>query len=314
MKRKISILVMIFIILFTSKAFAANEPTVEVKVNGEVKKGNTIEINVDISNINRFYAASIEYVYDKEILQVESITSGELIKKEGLNKMEFGGDVKKSPNKIDYYFTCTGKVEGFSGGGRFITIKAKVIKDGSLNITSKPFAQNIDNNNNMKLQLCERTENNDIKELNYKFIGVGNKDTSNSAQVEEKKNEDTSNNNEKASSNGKNINSDEKENNKKSFVSNIISFFTGKKDNSSKEEGQTSLEDNKDKQVESNKDKDITLRSDSSSNIITSPEKNKSNSNNGIVVVVILVIFILIAVGYGVYKNKKKKLSNTQNN
>lgn len=159
------------LLLFNINVQAAVTPEVEVKVQGNIEKGETIDIFINIKDIERFYAGSLSYLYDRDVMKIKSIEAGELIKGNSLNILEFGGDVNNPTGKIDYQFTCTGQVEGFKGSGTFIKIKAEILEKKDFHIYSKAFQGGANDDFNLKLQLCERTPENKINELDYKFTG-----------------------------------------------------------------------------------------------------------------------------------------------
>lgn len=306
MKRRLFAFTILFVLLFNLKVWAANEPAVEAKLNGTVRTGNTIEIYIDVNNINRFYAGFLEYNYDNSIIEVLEVIPGDLIKKEGISKMEFGGDAKKSPGKINYYFTCTGQVDGFSGSGRFVTVKAKVLKNGILNINSIPFSQSTDGTNNLKLQLCERTPSNEIKELNYSFKGFSTSSTSNGSGTGIGA----------GASTGNGTGSGDKLSGKETAgSSNVLSESASKDkevttDNASKENQGSNLAEDKNKtehRDDSNaldKEKNQEDKNSKDANGITSKNENKSN----LMVIIVLLCLIIIGAGaYIFYKRNHKK-------
>lgn len=159
------------LLLFNVNAQAAAIPEVEIKVQGNIEKGQIIDIFINIKNIERFYAGSLSYLYDRDVMKIQSIEGGELIKGNGLSILEFGGEVNNPTGKIDYQFTCTGQVEGFKGSGIYVKIKAEILENKDFYIYSKAFQGGANDDFNLKLQLCERTPENKINELDYKFTG-----------------------------------------------------------------------------------------------------------------------------------------------
>lgn len=312
MKSKLFVFTIIFTLLCNLKVWAANEPVVEAKLNGTVKNGNTIEVYIDVNNINRFYAGFLEYNYDNSIIEVLEVIPGDLIKKEGISKMEFGGDAKKSPGKINYYFTCTGQVDGFSGSGRFVTLKAKVLKDGNLNINSIPFSQSTDGTNNLKLQLCERTPSNEIKELNYSFKWISSSSVSNGNSNGSHSANGTGAGTGAASvpGTGNATGSGDKLTGKETAGSSTAPDESPSKDNtndnaSKANQGNDSIE-NKDKDDSNalDKGKNQEDKSSKDANAIASKNENKSN----LVVIIVLLLLIIIGAGaYIIYKRNHKK-------
>lgn len=157
-KSKIFILTLIFIFNLCLTVFA-QEVFLNINVNGNLKKGSEIDIIINAENIERLYAGDIRFNFDKESMEILSFKSGKLINNKDINKLEFGGDIDKSKSDWIYQFTCTGKVQGFSGSGELVIIKAKILKD------INPLAIN---NERFKIQLCERSEQGKIEFINYK--------------------------------------------------------------------------------------------------------------------------------------------------
>ncbi|MBB6625666.1 cellulosome anchor protein, partial [Clostridium gasigenes] len=107
---------------------------VSYTINGEAKIGNTIDIAVNISNITNFYGGSVDFSYDTSLLEVQSITKGDIF---GTNKVS--EPVKSVSNGLaSIGLTLTGANSGVSTNGTIAIIKAKVLKEGTINIKTTP--------------------------------------------------------------------------------------------------------------------------------------------------------------------------------
>ena len=132
----LSILLMFQLIAFNAKpVFAASNTIVSYTVTGTPEIGNTIEIAVNISNVKDLYGGSIDFIYDPNVLQVESITKG---------------------NKPGVY-----------ADGTIAVIKAKILKEGSveLNTTSSNDSLSL-TGNTVRVKLVSAS----ITPINYSAI------------------------------------------------------------------------------------------------------------------------------------------------
>ena len=166
MKKIITFLISFILFTLPIKAYAS-DTTVEVKVDGEVKKGNNINIILNVNNVENFYAGSVDFIYDTEQLKVNSIDSSEFITGTDDEIMEIGGETAKSRNVANYGFTFIGDKPGISGSGTLVTINATVLSDKELSI----------NTDNMQVKLVQKTDGT-VSNYSYNFIGVGNQSES----------------------------------------------------------------------------------------------------------------------------------------
>lgn len=160
--KKVIVFLVIFSLCILPVQAHASGATVEVKVNGQVKKGENIEILVNVKNVEGFYAASVDFIYDTTLLKVESIAAAEFITKYSNEIMELGGETDKNGNTASYSFTFLGDKPGIKGSGTIATINATVLKNGKLSISQ----------DNMKVKLVKKSENN-VVNYEYRFIGYG---------------------------------------------------------------------------------------------------------------------------------------------
>lgn len=173
--KKISIICCVCFILFLGniKAYAAasNVPDVNVKVNGKIEAGQSIQIILDVSNIDSFYAGEVDFKYDNKVLSLTNIEKGDLITQKDINSWEAINKVDNDNGMLRYAFTCTGQINGFKGSGTFIKINGKILKNDDFHIKSVPFLSSPNDDNNLKLELCSRDSSNNIKELSYNYTG-----------------------------------------------------------------------------------------------------------------------------------------------
>ena len=132
--KKIITLIFVFMFLVMPVKAYADSTTVEVKVNGEVKKGSTIEILVNVKDVEKFYAASVDFTYDTNQLKVESIVASDFITKYSNDIMELGGETDKNGNTASYSFTFLGEKNGIKGSGTLAIITAQVLNNEKLSI------------------------------------------------------------------------------------------------------------------------------------------------------------------------------------
>lgn len=165
MKKRIAALLFLFIIFFSTKTLAIEIPGVQATVNGKVEKGSNIQIIINVSDVKSFYAGAFEFKYDNSILKIKSIEPGDLISNKDIEKFEAIKKIDEQNGIASYGFTCLGKINGYSGAGKFAIIDAEVLKAEDFYINSKPFLNKPDKEYNLKLQLCDSN----IKELNYKY-------------------------------------------------------------------------------------------------------------------------------------------------
>lgn len=178
MKKKIMLITLILIFLFPLKAYASTT-SVEVNVDGNVKKGEEINILINMKGLESLYAASVNFTYDKSILNIVDISAGDYIKKHADEIMEIGGEVDTSNNKTSYSFTFLGDKEGINGDGTLAIIKAEVLKDGNLSIGE----------DSINIKLVKRAGDS-VENYNYKFIGYS---TEKDVSSESKEENDTNN-------------------------------------------------------------------------------------------------------------------------
>lgn len=178
MKKNIVLITLILIFLFPLKAYASTT-SVEINLDGDIKKGQEINILINMKGLENLYAASVNFNYDKSVLNIVSITAGDSIKKYADEIMEIGGEVDTTNNKTSYSFTFLGDKEGINGDGTLAIIKAEVLKDGDLLIGQ----------DSMNIKLVKRVGDS-VENYDYEFIGYS---TEKDVSTENKEENDTNN-------------------------------------------------------------------------------------------------------------------------
>lgn len=149
----------------STKVMADTKPSVNVEVVGNIEVGQEIQININVNNIDTFFAGAMEFKCDTDVLKILEIQKGSLITKNGIEIFEAVKTIYEDTGKARFEFTCMGKIDGFSGSGAFVVLKAKVLKKQSFAINSIPFKKELDSDNNLKLRLFDKN----VEEVNYSF-------------------------------------------------------------------------------------------------------------------------------------------------
>ncbi|ADL51935.1 cohesin domain-containing protein [Clostridium cellulovorans] len=115
--------------LFGIPVLAAYSPAqISYVVTGEATVGNTIIITANISSVSNLYALSWDFIYDSNMLQIQSIESGSIL----------GTSVQKNIinnlGQASIWISKTGNVESTNGSGTVAIIKAKVLKAGVIDL------------------------------------------------------------------------------------------------------------------------------------------------------------------------------------
>ncbi|MGG7058096.1 cohesin domain-containing protein [Clostridium tertium] len=302
MKKGIILITLIIIFFLPIKAYASTT-TVEVNVDGKVKKGEEINILVNMKGLESLYAASVNFTYDNSFLNIVDITAGDSIKNYGDEIMEIGGEVDTSNNKTSYSFTFLGDKEGINGDATLAIIKAKVLKDGSLSIDE----------DDIKVKLVKRVDDG-VENYDYKFIEYSTEDNVSNTEIKP-----NNSNNQGESSNSSAIdNSAIKSNDNNQKISNNTI------ENKASESSTKTLENNNENNSNSN---DTNLDSTNDENIDKEEEELESNinseknsdelisSNNdkkfNLIIASGITLFILIGV-ISIYYYKSKKINSNK--
>lgn len=270
-------MIVLFIMFHSIVVYATEESMVKFTVNGEIKKGNNIEIVVDLSNLKNLYSALVDYTYDNTLIKVKEIVLNEEIKKQSV--MPLFGELSLNGNRARSGFTFQGPDSvGLNGNYNFVTIKAEVLKDGELELSA----------DNIKLQLVQKTEN-DMIDLPF-MLSLPEKEV-----IEVKP----------TPSPGKS----EQDNNNSSTNSSNDNIIGGNGQNNDKKQNVTIDEDNGNVNEEA-QDKNELLKEEenSDSKLEIDKTRNDEEKKNNSLVFIIITSIILMICGYislRVYKNKK---------
>lgn len=291
MKKIIVAAIMLFFCIMPIPALAESA-AVEVKISGQVKNGESIEIFINVKDVEKLYAASVDFTYDTELLKVNTISSSEFIGKYSNDIMELGGETDKNGNTASYSFTFLGDKKGISGSGTLVTISATVLKDDSLEITE----------DNMKIKLVKRN-NDTVENYDYKFIGANSKNNNSNNDLSanwSQNNNSSIDTSQKTDSNEDKLQGNNEETNtiNNDVVIEDVTYNNSDEENVVSNEDTDSDNENEKsskKQVEDSESKNVNLLS------------NKRDNTILYGIVSCLVIGSIGIGGYYIYKRRKKK-------
>lgn len=306
MKKVIMIIFVFMFLVMPVKAYA-DSAAVEVIVNGEVTKGSIIEILVNVKDVEKFYAASVDFTYDVDQLKVESINASEFITSHSNDIMELGGETDKNGNTASYSFTFLGEKDGIKGTGTLAIITAQVLNDENLSIGQ----------DNMRIKLVQRVGD-DVENYSYKFNGY-NISQSTDTFNNDVNNKNDLNDNESSTSNDKNvtINDDSSNNistNSSDTSNNSESYISEEKSTTNTDESNINKGDS-----EENDASLVGISTDEDNNINDTDKKDKEEvtdestlaiKTSNMVISVIVVVCIIAVIGgivYYLYLRKNKK-------
>ncbi|MFT8314001.1 MAG: cohesin domain-containing protein [Clostridium sp.] len=168
MKKIFSAILVFFLWIGNTVAFADTNPNVSIDIKGNIEVGQSIQILINVSNIKNLYAGAAKFKYDKNILKVTGFEKGDLVSKSEINVFDAGNSIDNDNGVAEFGgFSCLGQLPGFSGSGTFLIIDAQVLKKDSFHINSVPLLSDPNDDNNLKIQLID----NNIKDINYNFTG-----------------------------------------------------------------------------------------------------------------------------------------------
>lgn len=192
MKKRIMIISIILIFIVPLKVYALSAPSVEINVDGNIKNGEEVNIVVNMKDLEGLYAASVDFAYDKNDLNIISIAAGDSIKKYEDEIMEIGGEVDASNNKTSYSFTFLGDKKGISGEGTLVVIKAKILNANNFNVGQ----------DSIKVKLVKRAGDS-VENYDYNFIGYNEGPSTENSQDSSTKEDVSSEEEEKNNTNEK---------------------------------------------------------------------------------------------------------------
>ena len=309
--KKIITLIFVFMFLIMPVKTYADSATVEVKVNGEVKNGSTIEILVNVKNVEKFYAASVDFTYDTNQLKVESIVASDFIAKHSNDIMELGGETDKNGNTASYSFTFLGEKNGIKGSGTLAIITAQVLNNEKLSIGQ----------DTMKVKLVQRVGDT-VENYSYKFNGYNTSATTDiSSSGDSSQNSSNSTNSESSTENNESesVNNDSNSSTSITTDSNSTNSVDSSKEdnNDDKSELTSNGEESNDENLvdEKSEDEAIAVNNESNSGI----DKNNTTANDEIsaitknketivyIVIALVIIGAIGGIGYYMYNKKKTK-------
>lgn len=111
-------------------------------ITGDTTVGGTIEININLSSVVLLHSASIAFAYDTNLLEIESISAGDLFKDK-----ECITDVNTTDNgKVSAELSLKNTEKSITGSGSIATIKAKVLNTGSIRLKTTNTTNNLSKN------------------------------------------------------------------------------------------------------------------------------------------------------------------------
>ena len=295
MKKIITLLFAFMFFIMPIKTYA-DSATVEVKVNGEVTKGSTIEILVDVKDVENLYAASVDFTYYMNQLKVESIKAGEFIANYSNDIMELGGETDKNGNTASYSFTFLGQKEGIKGSCTLAIITAQVVNDDNLSITQ----------DNMKVKLVKKVGNS-VEDYSFKFNGYNiSEETKPSNNNGNSQGNLNNNENNSVNKNNSNSNSNSNRNSNSNSNSNIESSKnTSDEDNQESSKSTNLINENKEEDLNAPEGieevvKESINEEKTQDNLALKDNKESNNKVN----ISIIVISIIVIVGSVLFYRK----------
>lgn len=171
--KKISFL-LVLTLLFTysnthmlslNKVFASTNCKITYDVVGNNSIGEYIDIKVNIANVQKLFGASIDFLYDPSLLEVQSISSGNLFNTNNV-LTPLGANGKINNGLASFAITLKGNSSEIYSSGTLATIRVKILKKGTINLNT------ISNNSGLNLNsntIRVKLSNKDAQAINYSF-------------------------------------------------------------------------------------------------------------------------------------------------
>ncbi|WLF68983.1 cohesin domain-containing protein [Clostridium septicum] len=268
--KKILTLMVMFLTISTIWVYAETNTDINFNIDGEVSKGKEVTININVDKADRLYGLSVDYTYNPEEIKVTSIQGAGLIKESKDNFFEAGGETAKDGNIANYQMTFTGEVDGISGSGTLVTIKAEVLKDTNLNLTE----------DNMKIKLIGINKDYKVSRMDFNLKEV--KEDKKEETKEESKEENTEDSS-KPKEENKNYKVDnELKEDKPTIVKKILKFFGVNNTNTQlQEEKNDNIKEENSKKDTSDESKKESKDNTEDKNVDTKKQdKDKENNKN----------------------------------
>ncbi|WP_243129592.1 cohesin domain-containing protein, partial [Clostridium sp. HBUAS56017] len=112
------------------KSFMATTSSISYGVTGSPTVGSTIDIAVNISSVSNLYGASVDFLYDTSLLQIESISKGSLLSSAEVKTIQ----TTPVTGQANIAMSLTGSATPISGSGSIAVIRAKILKAGTINL------------------------------------------------------------------------------------------------------------------------------------------------------------------------------------
>ena len=95
----------------------------------KIAPGDTFDINVNVSNVEDLYGASIDFKFDQTLFSVVDILPGNV----WAGESQFNGILEDeiSSGYFSYYTSLKGNRNGLNKSGTLFVIKAKALKEGN---------------------------------------------------------------------------------------------------------------------------------------------------------------------------------------
>ena len=300
--KKILTLIVMFLTISTIWTYAEANTDINFKIDGEVSKGKEVTININVDKADRLYGLSVDYTYNPEDIKVTSIQGAGLIKESKDNFFEAGGETAKDGDIANYQMTFTGEVDGISGSGTLVTIKAEVLKDTNLNLTE----------DNMKIKLIGINKDYKVSRMDFNLKEVKEEDKKEETKEESKEE------NKEDSSKGKEENKNDKvdkdsdnelKEDKPTIVQKILKFFGVNNTNTQvQEEKNDNIKEENSKKDTSDESKKESKDNTEDKNVDTKKQDKENNKNTSSMLPVGVggaVIILVAAIVIFKLKNKK---------
>ncbi|EYE87872.1 hypothetical protein Q428_10900 [Fervidicella metallireducens AeB] len=132
MKKLISIFV--FMIMFMSNVFTANAQSyMSYKIQYVELNNNKVQMNLTVNDAKELYGAQVYLSFNKDLLQVKEIVSGNVIKENDSNVKLIFSKYDNEEGLISYCITKIGEVENTNSAGTLLSVIFERKKFGDYN-------------------------------------------------------------------------------------------------------------------------------------------------------------------------------------
>lgn len=140
MKRYTHVLIAFFLVIaMVIPVYAKDLPVVQLLANpSEIKTGDTLTVQTVLQGFTGEYGeisgVEVELVFDPTLLQVQSISQGNIVQAFKSNSVELTKSFNNNTGSIKYAFAHFGS-ESFSGTGTLMNVEMKAIDEGQATIS-----------------------------------------------------------------------------------------------------------------------------------------------------------------------------------